>query len=60
MSCEHAGFHEIRTVYDRRRGVLVYFWRCERCCARLGEARREEYRPQFDPHGNRPFLTATR
>jgi hypothetical protein len=59
MNCEHGGFHGIRTMYDRRRGVLVFFWTCETCGRRLGEARREEYRPQFDPHGNQRHLAAT-
>jgi hypothetical protein len=39
--------------------VLVYFWTCERCGARLDEARREDYRPAFDPHGNDRFLAPT-
>jgi hypothetical protein len=60
MACHHQGFHEIRTVYDRSTGVLVYFWTCDRCGERLDEARRETYRPRFDPNGNRRFLAAAR
>lgn len=60
MSCEHSGFHEIRTVYNRRTGELVFFWTCDSCGKRLGEAWREEYRPQFDPRGNERFLAAAR
>jgi hypothetical protein len=60
MDCSHNGFHGIRTAYDRRRGVLVYFWTCERCGERLEEARREKYRPAFDPRGNDRFLASTR
>jgi hypothetical protein len=56
MPCPHDGFHGIGTAYDRQRGVLVYFWTCERCGARLREARRDEYRPSYDPHGNDRFL----
>jgi hypothetical protein len=56
-ACGHDGFHAIRTEYDRRNGVLVYFWACERCGARLGEARRERYRPAYDPEGNERFVT---
>jgi hypothetical protein len=56
VACSHDGFHAIRTEYDRDRGVLLYFWTCERCGARLREARREQYRPSFDPHGNDGFL----
>jgi hypothetical protein len=56
MSCPHDGFHGIRTAYDRPSGVLVFFWTCERCGARLREARRDEYRPAYDPHGNDRFL----
>jgi hypothetical protein len=58
MDCEHDGFHAIGTAYDRTSGILVYFWTCEGCGARLGEARREEYRPAFDPQGNQAFLAA--
>ena len=59
-SCAHEGFHSIRTVYERSSGVLVFFWTCEACGERLGEARRENYRPQFDPRGNQTVVTATR
>jgi hypothetical protein len=52
MSCRHQGFHAIQTAYDRRGGVLVYFWLCEACGERLGEARRESYRPKYDPRGS--------
>ena len=52
MACPHDGFHDIQTTYDRKRGVLLYFWTCHRCGAGLGEAGRREYRPSFDPHGN--------
>jgi hypothetical protein len=58
MACAHDGFHAIRTTYDRRSGVLVYFWACECCGARLGDARRERYRPSYDPYGNERFLTS--
>jgi hypothetical protein len=47
-SCSHDGFHDIRTVYDRRRGLLVFYWTCEDCGRRLGEAERAEYRPRFE------------
>jgi hypothetical protein len=57
MTCRHNGFHDISTVYDRRRRELVFHWTCERCGARLSEARREPYRPSFDPHGNDPFVS---
>jgi hypothetical protein len=52
MPCAHDGFHGVRSRYDQRRGVLVYFWTCERCGVRLGEVRRQAYRPRFDPRGN--------
>jgi hypothetical protein len=58
MACSHEDFHEIRTAYDRRRGLMVYYWTCERCGARLEEARREPYRPAYDPRGNDRFLAA--
>lgn len=52
----HDGFHAIRSAYDRRSGLLVYSWTCERCGALLNEARREPYRPRFNPHGNDRIL----
>jgi hypothetical protein len=55
MACAHDGYHGIRTAYDRRRGLLFFHWTCERCGARLSEARREQYRPSFDPRGNETF-----
>jgi hypothetical protein len=58
MQCSHDQYHAIRTTYDRRRGLLLYFWTCESCGKRLGEARRDEYRPQFDPRGNERYLAA--
>jgi hypothetical protein len=57
MACSHDGLHGFITAYDRNSGVLVYFWTCERCGERLGEARREPYRPDYDPHGNDRFFT---
>ena len=38
VACSHDGFHAIHSRYDRRDGVLVYYWTCERCGARLNEA----------------------
>ena len=58
MSCNHDGFHSIQTAYNRRRGVLVYFWTCERCGTRLGEATRVTYRPAYDRDGNERFLAS--
>ena len=49
MRCRHEGFHEAQAKYDRDRGVLIFFWTCERCGTRLSEFRLEAYRPQFDP-----------
>ena len=56
--CGHDGFHSIRTVYDRRREELVYFWACELCGARLREATRARYRPAYDPRGADRFLSS--
>jgi hypothetical protein len=55
MACSHDGLHGFCSAYDRKDGVLVYFWTCELCGERLGEARREPYRPHFDPNGNDRF-----
>ena len=56
--CPHDGFHGIRTVYDRDRGLLRFFWTCEDCEARLSEAHRAEYSPRFKPRGNDPYIQA--
>jgi hypothetical protein len=58
MTCRHQGFRAVSSSYDRTRGLLVYFWTCERCGARLNEAGRTEYRPRFDPQGNQRFLAS--
>ena len=50
MECRHEGYHSIASRYDRRRGVLIFFWVCEQCGCRLGEAGRQNYRPTFNPH----------
>jgi hypothetical protein len=58
MDCSHSGFRDFCSHYDHGTGVLVYYWICERCGERLSEARREEYRPLFDPRGNDPYLVS--
>jgi hypothetical protein len=60
MTCAHEGFHAIRTKYDQPQGVLIYFWTCERCGARLGEAHRLAYRPTYEPNGNGQFSASQR
>ena len=39
---------------------MIFFWTCERCGEKLGEARREQYTPRYDPRGNEPFLSVAR
>jgi len=58
MSCNHDGFRGIQSAYDRRRGLLVYFWTCERCGTRLNEATRTEYRPAYDRDANERFFAS--
>jgi hypothetical protein len=60
MRCTHEGFHAIRTAYDRRGGVLVYFWTCEACGEQLREAHRESYRPRYDRCGSQRFQPVSR
>jgi hypothetical protein len=59
VSCSHDGFHSFLSQYDSDRGELVYFWVCEGCMTRLDEARREVYRPRFDPNGNDGYRSRT-
>jgi hypothetical protein len=56
MNCAHKGFHTVRSRYDRRREVLIFFWTCEHCGEKLGEAARESYTPRFDRLGNERHL----
>jgi hypothetical protein len=58
MACKHDSFHSLRSSYDRLSGLLVYHWVCERCGEQLEEARREPYRPHYDPRGNDRFIAA--
>lgn len=60
MSCTHQGLRAIRTTYDRRAGVLVYFWTCEVCGERLDEVRRESYRPRYDRDPSQRYQPITR
>ena len=52
MACSHDAYRSISTSYDRARGLLVYFWTCDRCGAYLKELRRRDYEPRFERHGN--------
>ena len=49
MACEHDGYRDIVTRYDRVVGLLTYYWRCESCGVILQEANRLRYRPRFAP-----------
>lgn len=60
MDCTHDGFRTFRSRYDADEGMLVYFWICETCTAWLEVARREPYRPSYDPHGNDPYVNYRR
>ena len=53
VECEHHGYRDIVTRYDREAGLLTYYWRCESCGAILQEANRLRYRPQFAPRAAR-------
>jgi len=55
MKCRHKGLHAIRTAYDQRAGILVFFWVCEVCGKRLGEVHRQSYRPRFDRCDRHPL-----
>ena len=57
VACSHDGLHSIQSRYDRRAGVLVFHWTCDRCGAPLGEFRRKAYRPDFHAGGYERFLT---
>jgi hypothetical protein len=49
MDCGHNTYRTIDSSYDHRRGLFVYYWRCEQCGERLGEAGRLSYRPNYRP-----------
>jgi hypothetical protein len=49
VACDHDGYREIVTHYDRVAGLLTYHWRCESCGVVLYEASRLRYRPRFAP-----------
>ena len=48
MKCAHDQYRSVLTSYDRGREMLVYFWRCDRCGANLGERERMPYRPHYE------------
>ena len=49
VACQHDGYRDIVTRYDRASALLTYHWRCEACGALLHEANRLRYRPRFAP-----------
>lgn len=57
ITCQHQTLHSITTQYDRDLEVLVYYRECEECGTRLGDVARVNYRPNFDPAGNAPYLS---
>jgi hypothetical protein len=57
-NCDHNTLHSITTEYDRKRAVLVYYRQCEECGRRLDDVIRVDYRPDFNPAGNEPYLEA--
>jgi hypothetical protein len=56
VACEHDGYREIVTRYDRVGGLLTYHWRCEACGLVLHEASRLPYRPRFAPLPEASYL----
>jgi len=54
--CKHNGYHSGQGRYNRDSEDLRYVIVCDDCEQEVFEVGVEPYRPQFDPHGNQPFL----
>ena len=54
--CSHDGFHSGQGRYSPDEGLLRYVVVCDECEQELREVQAQEYRPQFNPHGNDPYL----
>jgi hypothetical protein len=56
VACQHDGYRDIVTRYDRAVGQLTYYWRCEACRLILYELSRLPYRPHFAPLPQATYL----
>lgn len=57
MNCVHQELRTVSSRYDRERGLLIYFWVCDRCGRRLHEVGRLRYRPDYATFGSARRLT---
>lgn len=55
--CRHDGFHSGQGRYSADTQRLRYVMVCDTCEQELAEVTTIEYRPDFDPRGNEPYLT---
>lgn len=55
--CRHDGFHSGQGRYSRDTQRLRYVMVCDTCEQELREVVTMDYRPEFDPRGNEPYLT---
>ena len=54
--CTHGGFHSGEGRYIAETQTLRYVVTCDSCGAELREVTVQEYRPEFDAHGNDAYL----
>jgi hypothetical protein len=55
--CPHDGFHSGLGRYSRESSTLRYVVVCDDCQQELREVDVHEYRPQYDPAGNDPYVS---
>jgi hypothetical protein len=55
--CTHDGFHSGEGHYDAATATLHYVVVCDMCHAVVREVEAQRYAPEFDMHGNDPYVT---
>jgi hypothetical protein len=58
QTCRHDGFHSGEGRYEPATQTLRYVIVCDLCHAELREVHAERYTPEYDAHGNDPYLMA--
>jgi hypothetical protein len=56
--CTHDGFHSGEGRYDAATQTLHYVVVCDACHAVVREVDMQRYAPEFNAHGNDPYVAA--
>lgn len=56
LFCDHGCTHSGSSRYDRATASLIFIIVCDGCGDEIRPVHVERYTPQFDPHGNDPYI----